>query len=107
MTADRSKICAAWQEFEGYSPNQVLTHAAHAAAKQLNSATSGGRARREGLWLEQRGLHTIIFRFIITATISCDVNTVVSKQCRAKCGHFDGRHLSDNISSVESNHLCG
>ena len=28
------------------SPNQVLTHAARAAAKQLNSATSGGRARR-------------------------------------------------------------
>ena len=30
------------------SPNQVLTHAARAAARQLNffSATSGGRARR-------------------------------------------------------------
>ena len=37
-------------------PNQVLTHGARAAAKQLNfSATSGGRAHgaREGLWLEQ------------------------------------------------------
>ena len=31
-----------------HSPNQVLTHAARAAAEQLNSsaATSGGRARR-------------------------------------------------------------
>ena len=57
-----------------HSPNQVLTHAARAAAKQLNSATSvplvvklsdvvrpsGGCARRttlvalrKGLWLEQ------------------------------------------------------
>ena len=34
--------------FPPASPNQVLTHAARAAAKQLNklSATSGGRARR-------------------------------------------------------------
>ena len=31
------------------SPNQVLTHAARAAAKQLVAA----RGAREGLWLEQ------------------------------------------------------
>ena len=35
-----------WLEQAEASPNQVLTHAARAAAEQLNSATSGGRARR-------------------------------------------------------------
>ena len=41
------------------SPNQVLTHAARAAAKQLNKVAFqpplvAARGAREGLWLEQR-----------------------------------------------------
>ena len=41
------------------SPNQVLTHAARAAASQLNQAPLvAARGAREGLWLEQRvGYH--------------------------------------------------
>ena len=36
------------------SPNQVLTHAARAAAKQLNKAPLvAARGAHEGLWLEQ------------------------------------------------------
>ena len=36
------------------SPNQVLTHAARAAAKQLNKPPLvAARGAREGLWLEQ------------------------------------------------------
>ena len=40
------------------SPNQVLTHAARAAAKQLNKVAFqpplvAARGAREGLWLEQ------------------------------------------------------
>ena len=36
------------------SPNQVLTHAARAAAKQLNKAPLvAARGAREGLWLKQ------------------------------------------------------
>ena len=38
------------------SPNQVLTHAARAAAKQLNFQPPlvAARGAREGLWLEQQ-----------------------------------------------------
>ena len=45
----RSRIfrrCLGSPGFVGSSPNQVLAHAARAAARQLNSATFGGRARR-------------------------------------------------------------
>ena len=39
--------------YEGLSPNQVLTHAARAAAKQLNKAPLvAARGAREGLWSE-------------------------------------------------------
>ena len=38
-----------------FSPNQVLTHAARAAAKQLNKLPPpmAARGAREGLWLEK------------------------------------------------------
>ena len=49
------------------SPNQVLTHAARAAAKQLNKAPFqaplvAARGAREGLWLEQ---HNVKQMFIV------------------------------------------
>ena len=47
--------------YEASSPNQVLTHAARAAAKQLNKPPLvAARGAREGLWLEQRG---VLFEF--------------------------------------------
>ena len=45
-------LCA-WLKIQT-SPNQVLTHAARAAAKQLNKPPLvAARGAREGLWLEQ------------------------------------------------------
>ena len=48
------------------SPNQVLTHAARAAAKQLNKVPFqaplvAAHGAREGLWLEQRRVAWALF----------------------------------------------
>ena len=46
-----------------HSPNQVLTHAARAAAEQLNfqpPALVAARGAREGLWLEQRAASSML-----------------------------------------------
>ena len=61
----------------GGLPNQVLTHAARAAAKQLNFQPPlvAARGAREGLWLEQGGggvvYHTSTGQYIGVATFFC------------------------------------
>ena len=52
------------------SPNQVLTHAARAAAKQLKRPPLvAARGAREGLWLEQLSslLSLYLFAFVAVA----------------------------------------
>ena len=54
--------------WERGSPNQVLTHAARAAAKQLNKPPLvAARGAREGLWLEQGARYGTLHKSKYTA----------------------------------------